>query len=272
MLNIEILTLIAYGFFGGFLAGLLGVGGGVIYILILPLMLTGAGVCETEIVKYTIANSVFAIFIASLSGNIINIKNKSFYAKEIFSIGLPAALFSILAMVFVVSQNWYSKDVFNGLVIFLLAFMLIKMVFSKNLKGVEKSISNKGLTVIGSFSGIVSALTGLGGGILVVPLLQSFYGMEIKKAKNISLGVIGVMAFSLSVYNFWAQPNCFANEYQIGLIVLPTVLLMIIGVMLGSPAGVWISGKLKPDHIKIIFILLLASVIIRKLLALFSLF
>ena len=265
MMNFETITLIAYGFFGGFLAGLLGVGGGVIYILILPLVLTEAGVCDNEIVKYTIANSVFAIFIASLSGNILNVRNGKFYSKQIFGIGIPAAIFSILTMIFIVSQPWYSREVFNSIVIFLLLFMMIKMLIKSKKTTIEKEISLGGLGLIGSGSGLVSALTGLGGGILVVPLLQAFFGVPIKKAKDISLGVIGVLALSLSIFNMTLSPNCVSEEFQIGLIVFPTVMLMIGGVVIGSPVGVWVSNKLQPNHIKIIFIILLASVIIRKL-------
>lgn len=264
-MNIETIYLLISGFVGGFLAGLLGVGGGVIYILILPVALATVGVCDADIVKYTIANSVFAIFVASLSGNILNIIKDRFYKKEIYRIGIPASVFSILAMIFIVSEEWYSKEVFNGLVVALLSFMLVKMLIEKKGKRKEKHISNFGLNAIGSSSGIVSAISGLGGGILIVPVLQSFYGMEIKKAKDISLGVIGIMAFSLSIYNLTSNANCISNEFQVGLIVFPTVLTISLGVVLGSPAGVWLSNKLQPNYIRIIFILLLISVIIRKI-------
>lgn len=265
MINIETFYLLLSGFLGGFLAGLLGIGGGVIYILILPIALATAGICETEIIKYTIANSVFAIFVASLSGNITNIIKNNFYKTEIVRIGIPASFFSILAMVFIVSQPWYSKPVFNVLVVFLLIFMLIKMLIKSQKNEKEKLISNMGLNVIGSSSGVISALSGLGGGILIVPLLQSFYGVPIKKAKDISLGVIGVMAFALSVFNIFSASNCNANEFQLGLIVLPTVLTMTAGVVLGSPAGVWLATKMNAKYLRIIFILLLISVIARKL-------
>lgn len=263
-MNIETIYLLISGFAGGMLAGMLGVGGGVIYILILPIALATAGVCDADIVKYTIANSVFSIFVASSSGIIANILKGKYYVSEILKIGLPAAAFSILAMLLIVSKEWYSKEIFNGLVIVLLSVMLLKMLFAKKVKASEKEVKSSSFMKIGSVSGVVSALSGLGGGILIVPLLEGFYNMPIKKAKDISMGVVGLMAFFLSVYNLTFTGTCVSNEFQVGLIVFPTVMTMVGGVVLGSPTGVWISNKLQPNHIRIIFLILLTSVIIRK--------
>lgn len=261
---VDYLILLFSGLFGGLLAGLLGIGGGVIYILILTPFLYGLGVCENEIIEYTIANSVFAIFMASVSGNVINYFKKEFYSSQILKIGIPSSILSILCMHFIVKEDWYSKNVFNVIILFLLGFMLYKMLLKTKINQVEKEGSSLTFNSIGVLAGIASALSGLGGGVLIVPLLQAINKTPIKKAKNISLGVIGVMALSLSLFNMTAKPNCVSSEFQIGLIVLPTVMIMVGGVVLGSPAGVWLSTKLQPSTIKIIFILLLISVIIRK--------
>jgi uncharacterized membrane protein YfcA len=62
---------------------LLGIGGGIIYIVVIPVALTGIGVPREEVVQFTIANSVFASFFSSFSANFILFKNKSFYLKEV---------------------------------------------------------------------------------------------------------------------------------------------------------------------------------------------
>ena len=91
----EEILLILSGLIGGFLAGMLGVGGGIIYILILPSALSNAGVCDEQLVAYTIANSLFAIFIASFSANIRSILNNTFMYKEVLSIGVLNVIFGI---------------------------------------------------------------------------------------------------------------------------------------------------------------------------------
>lgn len=265
-MSTEIAYLLLAGFFGGFLAGMLGIGGGVIYILILPIAFENAGVCNSEVVAYTIANSVFAIFIASVSGNVSNIMKGKTYWKEILLIGIPASLFSIVSMMFIVKTDWYSKDMFNIVVLVLLSYMLIRL-FTEKEKGDFKPISNSKMTWIGTFSGIVSALSGLGGGIIIVPMLKALFGMDIKRAKDISLGVIGVMAFSLSIYNLLPSDiKCYSDKFQVGYVVFPVILIMIVGVIIGSPLGIFVSNKLKGHWIKYAFIALLILVIVRKLL------
>ena len=261
---LDYLLLLFSGFIGGLLAGLLGIGGGVIYILILPIFLQSAGVCDSEIIQYTIANSVFAIFMASLSGNVFNFLKKDFYISSILKIGVPSSIASVFCMHFIVKEGWYSKEIFNIIILLLLIFMLVKMSIKQKTDTTEKDSSYKILGSIGLLAGFASALSGLGGGVLIVPLLQSLNKTPIIKAKNISLGVIGIMAFTLSIYNLGTTPICISNQFQIGLIVFPTVMVMAIGVVLGSPAGAWVSYKLQPNYIKTIFILLLISVIIRK--------
>jgi uncharacterized membrane protein YfcA len=58
------------GLIGGFLAGLIGIGGGVLYILILPYLLIELNYPAAEIVQFTIANSLVGTMFAALSGTL----------------------------------------------------------------------------------------------------------------------------------------------------------------------------------------------------------
>ncbi len=61
------LYLLLGGLIGGFSAGLIGIGGGTIYIFIIPLALDAINFPPDLIAPFTIANSFFAMFFASLS-------------------------------------------------------------------------------------------------------------------------------------------------------------------------------------------------------------
>ena len=269
-MEIEIIYLLIAGLMGGILAGLLGIGGGVIYILILESSLKKAGVCDDQLVLYVIANSVFAIFIASISGNIKSIWKRNMYYKEVLLIGLVSSICSILGVKFIVHTSWYSKEKFNVIVVFLLVFMLLKMVFKKHNQLIEEKFHFQKHGFIGVVAGFISSLSGLGGGVVVVPLLQNVFKMNIKKAKNISLGVIGVMAFFLSIFNMLVSPTCISSKFQMGVIVIPLAIIMSVGVAIGSPLGVKLSEKISERKLNWIFGLLIVSVIIRKTLELIS--
>ena len=67
---LEIAILVVCGLIGGIQAGLLGVGGGLIYILILEIFLDQLGIPTTEIHQFVIANSILAVFFGTLSSSI----------------------------------------------------------------------------------------------------------------------------------------------------------------------------------------------------------
>ena len=76
------LWLVLAGFAGGVLAGLLGIGGGIIYVVILPYALRDVGVSTEYLAPLTIANSIFGVLFASFATNYLNIRDKDFYLRE----------------------------------------------------------------------------------------------------------------------------------------------------------------------------------------------
>lgn len=258
----DILLLLLYGVIGGILAGLLGVGGGVIYILILPLFLSNAGVCEEELVSFVISNSIFAIMFVSIAANIKSVLQKTFEYKKVVLIGFFGSLSSILAMEYIVRSSWYSKLQFNIAVVVLMTFMMVRLFVEIKTK---KSSQNLILyPIIGLIAGLVSALSGVGGGVIIVPLLVYFYGNDMRESKVISLGAIGIMAFALSFKNALSIPSCQIIPYSIGYIVLPISLFLSVGVLVGTPLGIKVAHIISDKWLKILFSLMLLVVIGKK--------
>jgi uncharacterized membrane protein YfcA len=59
----ELLLMLIVGGAGGFLAGLLGIGGGLIYVVVLSYYFNQFVLDDVEIVKYVVSNSIFAAFL-----------------------------------------------------------------------------------------------------------------------------------------------------------------------------------------------------------------
>ena len=265
------IQLLFYGFLAGVLGGLLGIGGGVIYVLVLPGILFELGVPENEIVSFTVANSLFATFFTTLSGNIKQIADKNFYLKQILWISIPGAIVSFLIIHFFVNTPLYSKSVFNIFyvaVVLYLFFRLVNRIYKtetlKLSQGVEKE-SPLINTFVGIGAGIISPLTGLGGGLVVVPVLHSILNFQIKKANSISLGVIAITAFSSSIVNMNEQAETHLNTIQIGFILIPMVSFLSIGGILGAFLGIELSNKIKSRYITILFAVFLFLVLVKKI-------
>lgn len=261
------LLLALAGLVGGFLGGLIGVGGGIIFVLVLPLALQNMGVGPAYIPDYTVANSLFATMFSSLSANYAFSKKGKLAVRQILTIGLPGIVSTVLALRYIVTQTWYNLFAFNVIVCGLLAFMLFRMIFLSRGNTGHRSIDEIDpvkLGITGLISGVVAALSGLGGGIIMIPILNNLFKVDMKQASAVSLGVIGVTSLASTLYNLMEHEPV-ALPYSQGLLVFPLALTLAGGVLIGSPLGVKYSRRLTAQTIQRLFIVFVALNLAFKL-------
>ncbi len=266
MLYFVILFLI--GLLGGLLAGLIGIGGGIVYVLALPYILAHMGVPQSEVIQFTIANSLVGTMFAGLAGNIAHIRRKEFFLKPALIIGIVGLVFSILSLEFVVNTEWYQREHFNPLIIGIALFIIYRTLKQAHKKGEvlkEKSAGFKVLGLTGVLGGAISALSGLGGGIVIIPILNSGLNMMMRKAKSISLGAIFITSLAITIVNLMQQPTANLEYLTQGYIVVPVAISLGLGVSIASPIGVRLAGRFSNRLISYIFVLFLFLVIINKL-------
>ena len=105
-------------------------------------------------------------------------------------------------------------------------------------------------------AGIVSSLTGLGGGIIVVPALNSWCGVPLRVAAATSTFVLGVTAIPGAIEHFpVADP--LAPGYAAA---------AVLGVLAGSRAGLWIGPRVNVRRLKMLLAVILFSVAAKYLL------
>ncbi len=257
------------GLLGGFLAGLIGIGGGIIYVLVLPYVLAEMGIPESEIVQYTIANSILGTMFAGLAGNVTHIRRKHFFWKPVLMIGFVGVIFSMISVEFVVNTDWYQKEQFNPLIISIAVFIIyrtLRQAHSKVEVEKERRPGTLGWGAIGAMAGSIAALSGLGGGIVIIPSLNSGLKMTMHKAKSISLGAIFITALAISIMNLIELPQSPIGHPSIGYIILPIGAALALGVSIASPIGVKVADRFSNRLISYIFVLFLFFVIIDKLL------
>ncbi len=259
------ILLFVAGLAGGFIAGLIGIGGGIIYVLVIPAALHHLGVPTAEIAQYTIANSLFAILVASSVVNYQHFK-QNIYLKELALIGLFSSLSSILSLKYIVNTHHYSLFNYNLITLIFLLFLFFNTIFKIKSKSVAK-IENHNIywyPIAGLLGGLISSFSGLGGGIIIIPFLSSFLNQDIKKASIISSGVIMLTSLVSTIFNLWENPTHQLPIFSIGYIVIPISITLIIGVLFTSKLGVKYSRKLSSPQIIIIYSIFLLIVILKK--------
>ena len=108
------------------------------------------------------------------------------------------------------------------------------------------------LPTIGLVAGFFSALFGVGGGIVVVPLLVLLLGYSTRWATGTSLAAIGLTAlFGMAAYGV------------LGEVSWPDAALVGFPAMIGTLLGTWAQQRIPIRTLTLLFSLLLAGVGIR---------
>lgn len=261
----ENLLLAIAGMIGGFIAGLTGIGTGFIMLAVIPIALPYLGVPEDYFVSITIANSIFATFVSSAANMVTTIHQKHFYLKETVWVALGAVLTSFIVFETVAKSSLYSRDFFNAVIVFFMFIIIIQTFKKLRLSNpIDERVSRTRLLVTGFIAGAAAALTGLGGGTLIIPLLNLWQRVDILKAKSISFGTIFTIALWLTLNNLFLEPaNAIPNTQ--GLIVWPLVLPISIGVLIGSPLGVVFSKRISSKIVTLIFLIVISLLTIQKI-------
>ena len=99
-------------------------------------------------------------------------------------------------------------------------------------------------------AGIISSLAGVGGGVLVVPALNSWCGVPMRVAAATSAVILGVTAMPAVIDN-----------YLKGHLTMPWLAAAaVLGVLAGSRAGFWMSSRVSVRALKILMAVILAGV------------
>lgn len=262
----DIVFLILIGIIGGMVAGLLGLGGGIFYVLIFPYLIEARGLPHDLNAQLVIANSLFGVMVAS-GRSVFGYQQKGMFPiKEIIAIGTASAIAGYLSIHFIVLQAWFSKTIFNIFIIILMLYILLKMYLELKIEKKEDGqITVYQGIASGGIAGFVSALSGLGGGIIIIPILSMRYKFSLAKAKAISLAMIFISSLTITLNNLFTQPpQAITSVKTIGYIIPSLIIPISLGVLIGSPFGVKWSTKLKRKVLDLLFMAFVLIVLLEK--------
>jgi uncharacterized membrane protein YfcA len=111
------------------------------------------------------------------------------------------------------------------------------------------------LLVIGTITGIMAGMLGIGGGLVVIPALVMVMGMSQQAAQGTSLAMMLPPIGILAAYNY----------YKAGHVDIKFALLLALAFIIGSYFGSKIAIRLPQDTLKKIFGIFLLLVSIRML-------
>lgn len=220
----QLVVLTAIGITGGLLSGLVGVGGGVFFV---PALVLGAG----WRIQDAVAVSLIIIIFSSISGTIRNARSDDpvdwRVAMTLSMAVAPASLIGVY--ISRVSPEMVVKLTFATL---LLAVAYPTARRSQYSEG-QKKIPLPVVLPAGVFIGALSGLVGVGGGVLMVPLMVLGLSVPTKQAISTSLAVVlftGIVGAAGYIATGFSDPADFLK--------LPPLIV-------GSVAGAWLGVRLR---------------------------
>lgn len=242
------IELIILGITVGTLSGFFGIGGGTVTV---PLLLyLGFGI------KEAIGISVMQMVAGSLMAAFIHQKNKTYEMSDIKYFGFGGLAGAMIGGVLVKVLN---VSVLEWAFLGIVAFTLGRLALSSPSPTRAEVVNHPLYVAIGSVIGIFSGMLGVGGSILMTPILVSFLGFELKKAS--AVGLFFVVFTSLSA---------FITFGMLGMLNWYAGAIMAVSSLAGIGLGIWLVHKTHLTHYKqilVFFYSLIFSLTAYKLIA-----
>ena len=209
----------------GFVAGLFGIGGGLITVPFLFFIFNSLGINQEYVMHLAVGTS-FAIIIPTSAVSVItHHKYNAVDFNIVKSYGGFIVLGVVFGIIFAASLKTKTLVLFFSIVIFLLSIYLL--LLKEKEKSVVLEIKLYLKIVLGFLVGFASALMGIGGAIMNVPILK-FFGYTINKAIG-SAAAIGFLialsgAIGFLVTGIYLKTNI---PLSIGFMNIPAFLIFI---------------------------------------------
>lgn len=269
----QLFILLGAGAAAGFVAGLIGVGGGIIFTPVLLLYLQQTGTDPVLLPKLTIGSSLVCTWMAALASTRHQVRQGAVDTRTARWVGGSSALAVALMTGLVTTQPWYDATLFQIVFASLLLLVALRMMGSSHSPEPEDPApaplqpaprSTPTLFGIGSAAGAVATAAGVGGGIVLVPAYQRLLRMPMHRTVGTSSATIAVISaagiVSYAVLGWNADVPATALGY-----VDARALLLALPALFTARLGVATSHRLSTRWLRRLFALLAALVALRML-------
>jgi len=262
MLLTVFVSCIALGAVVGYLAGLLGIGGGLVIVPALVHLLPLLGIDQAIIMPMALATSLSTIVITSTTAAFAHHKNGNIpwpLTKELIGFIAVGALLGAF-----IADNLSAKSlalIFSCAVIALALYMLRSIRKSK----VKPIPSVAILRTIGLITGSLASLMGISGGAILIPTL-TYFGLQLRHTIGVATACGMVVAFFGSigyVITGWHEQHI--PDWSLGYIYLPALLGIVSSSSLFARMGVRQAKKLPVTTLKKMFAVFLIIVALKMI-------
>ncbi len=255
------LVLLVTGVAVGFSCGLLGIGGGFLMVPVQIWLLTSAGIDPTLATRIAFGTSLAVVLPTALSG----CRGHSCRGVVLWRPGVIMGLCGLLGAFLGGSIAAHAPgDQLRMLFGFVVLLGALRMLFARNLLLGQEALPGETRESLlkyvfwGLVVGVISGLTGIGGGVILVPAMVISMGYSMYQAIGTSSVTIafnavgGVIAYAISG---WGVPGL--PMYCVGYIDLMQFALLAGASIFAASWGVKVAHRLPAEKLRYIFVMLM---------------
>ena len=209
----------------GFVAGLFGIGGGLITVPFLYYVFGSLGIDQAYLMHLAVGTS-FAIIIPTSTASVLtHHKFKAVDFNIVKNYGVFVVLGVIVGTIFAASLKTKSLVLFFSIIILFLGIYLLLLKEKEKGLIIEMKLTLK--IILGFIVGFISAPMGIGGAVMNVPILK-FFGYSINKAIG-SAAAIGFLIALFGAVGFLISGSYLKTNLplSIGFLNIPAFLIFI---------------------------------------------
>lgn len=242
------------GLIGGLLAGLLGVGGGLVIVPLLIFCFTKQSVQNEVIMHLALGTSLASIIFTSISSFIAHHKRGAVDWSIVKQI-TPGIIIGTFVGTIVAAM--LSTEFLKFFFCVFLYSIATQMVANRKPKASRELPSSTGVSAVGSVIGIASSLVGIGGGSLSVPFMlwcnvTAHKAIGTSAAIGFPIALTGTFGYIVNNLDVAGLP-----PYSLGYVYLPALLFTVCFSVLTAPLGAKLAHTLPVEKLKKIFAIFL---------------
>jgi uncharacterized membrane protein YfcA len=251
-----IVVLLITGMLVGFASGLLGVGGCFIMIPVQYWVLISSGISPTIAIRVAFGTNLAVVTLTAISGAIGHHKKEAVFWRGALILGTTGLIGAFIGGIIATHIPGNYLKAFFGIAVIISG---IRMLFGKPPKEREKPVSGKLPYILWGFPlGIVSGIIGIGGGVLMIPVMVMFLGFSIHQAIGTSTALMiltsigGSLSYMINGLNVSGLP-----AHSLGYINLLQWFLLSATSIPMAQIGVKVAHKIHPKILKYIFVIVM---------------
>ena len=249
-----LLASILLGMVTGLLAGLFGIGGGLVIVPALAILFRAQGFPVELVMLMSVATSLATIILTAMASVSAHHRLGSVMWAKVLSLSpgimVGAALGAVVA-------KHISADALRTILVVFLLYVAIQMAFKVKPKSGRIKQSKALDFLAANIIGLLSSIVGIGGGTLTVPHLVSGQmhirnAVAVASACGLPIAVSGTISYAILGWNALDLP-----EWSLGYVYLPVFLGTGLSSLITAPIGAKLAHTLPAVKLKRYFSLLL---------------